>query len=126
MKLVGKNKQSYTKEFIGADLSTIQNVQIQAINPMMQTMAGRLDIAEKLAGSGLIKGVDEYVAVLDGQPLSMMTEDDLSESDLMAQENEDFLEGKVVTALASDNHPLHIQKHKDFLTTRLYGGLQTK
>lgn len=115
VKLVGKNKQSYTKSFTGANLETIENVEIDQVNPLMQTMAGRLDIAEKLAKSGLIKGIDEYCAVLDGQPLSMMTEDDLSESDLMAQENEDMLEGKQVFALATDNHALHIQKHKRLL-----------
>lgn len=115
VKLVGKNNQTYTKEFKGSNLETIASVDIESVNPMMQTMSGRLDIAEKLAQNGLIKGIDEYCAVLDGQPLSMMTEDDLSESDLMAQENEDMLEGKQVFALATDNHALHIQKHKRLL-----------
>lgn len=115
VKLVGKNKQTYTKEFLGSNLETIESVDIEAVNPMMQTMAGRLDIAEKAASNGFVKGIDQYVAILDGQPLAMMTEDDLSESDLMAQENEDMLEGKAVQALATDNHPLHIQKHKRLL-----------
>lgn len=115
VRLTGKNNQALSKEFTGSMLEPIEGVKIQSTNPLMQTMAGRLDIAEKLSGSGLIKTVQEYVAVLDGEPLTMLIQNDLSESDLKEQENQDFLEGKPVYALALDDHAGHIQKHKSLL-----------
>lgn len=115
VKIVGKNNQTIAKEFVGNQLEPIESIKIQSVNPLMQTISGRLELASKLAQEGMIKSTQEYVAVLDGQPLSRMFESDLKQSDLKEQENQDFLEGKQVFPLATDDHAGHIQKHSDLL-----------
>lgn len=112
---VGKNGKSTTVEFTGEKLAAIKKVKITLANPLMQTMAGRTDIAEKLAQSGLIKNTQQYISVLDGSPLETLYEDELSENDLMAEENEALLNGEQVIVLSTDDHPAHIRKHSSLL-----------
>jgi len=107
----GKNGKSSVIEFTGDQLKTIKKIKITLANPLMQTMAGRTDIAEKLAQSGMIKNIQQYISVLDGSPLETLYEDELSENDLMAEENEALLKGEPVKALSSDDHPMHVRKH---------------
>ncbi len=115
VRITGKNYQSFSKKFTGDQLAPIQSIRIQAINPLMQSMAGRVDIADKTADKGLITNVQEYVNILDGAPLSQLFESDLSQNDLIHAENEALIAGKPVPALSIDNHPLHILKHKALL-----------
>lgn len=111
----GKNGKSNSIQFTGEQLSPIKRVKITLQNPLMQTMAGRTDIAEKLAQSGMIKNIQQYISVLDGSPLETLYEDELSENDLIAEENEEFLRGQSVQALSTDDHPVHIRKHGSLL-----------
>lgn len=115
VRLTGKNYQTFTKEFTGDKLGPIQAVKLQTVNPLMQTIAGRMDIAEKSLKTGLVKNMQEYVSILDGEPLSRLFDADLSQNDLIAAENEQLAQGQKVLALSIDNHALHIFKHKCLL-----------
>lgn len=111
----GKNGKSSTIDFTGEQLKSIKKVKITLANPLMQTMAGRTDIAEKLVQSGMIKNIQQYISVLDGAPLETLYEDELSENDLMAEENEALLKGEEIIALSTDDHPMHIRRHSALL-----------
>jgi hypothetical protein len=113
--IAGRNSQNYAKEFTGSDLEPVKGVTIQMQNPMMMTMSGRIDIADKLAQAGYIKDMQQYISVLDGAPLNQLVESELSENDLIATENENLQVGKPIVALAIDNHGLHIMRHKTLL-----------
>jgi hypothetical protein len=113
--IVGKNNQRFTKPYTGDMLEPITGFEMQMVNPMLQTMAGRIDIAEKMVTSGLIKNVQGYVSVIDGQPLSTLYRPELSENDLIESENEMMSEGQEVQAMSADNHALHIFMHKVLL-----------
>lgn len=107
----GKGGKSNTVRFTGDQLSVIKRMKITLANPLMQTMAGRTDIAEKLAQSGMIKNIQQYISVLDGAPLDTLYKAELSENDLIAEENEAFFEGSQVKALSTDDHAMHIREH---------------
>lgn len=113
--IVGKNNQRFSKKFTGDDLKPITGFEMQMVNPMLQTMAGRIDIAEKMVTSGLVKNVQGYVSILDGQPLTALYKPELSENDLIESENEMMNEGQEVPVLSADNHALHIFMHKVLL-----------
>lgn len=113
--IVGKNYQSYTKQFKGDDLNTFKHVRMTQINPLLQTLSGRMDIAEKLMQNGLVTNMREYIAILDGEPLDRIKDVEQSENDLIAAENEDMLEGKDVLVLATDDHATHIREHHAIL-----------
>ena len=113
--IAGKNNQRFAKTYTGDDLDPITGFEMQAVNPMLQTMAGRIDIAEKMVQSGLVKNVQGYVSILDGQPLTALYKPELSENDLIESENEMMSQGQEVHALSIDNHPLHVFMHKILL-----------
>ena len=80
----------------------------------MQTVAGRLEIAEKLMAIPKELWPD-YVSVLEGRPLEDIFKGELSQSDLIFTENEHLMDGKPVIALATDDHGIHIQRHAQLL-----------
>jgi len=114
MTVTGKNNQTHSKEFTGKDIKNINGVKIIVASPMMQTIAGKIEIAEKLMG--LPKDLwPSYVSILEGRPLSELFKGSLSQNDLIFSENHNMIEGKQVIALATDDHPLHILEHSALL-----------
>lgn len=111
----GKGGQILAKEFTNKDLGAIKGVKIQAQNPLMSTIAGRTEVAEKLLPTGLLKNAQEYFSILEGEPVSTMWEVELSENDLLHDENESMIEGAPVVALSTDDHPVHIRSHAALL-----------
>jgi hypothetical protein len=113
--MAGKNDTIVPKEFVGSDLDPIKKIQMNLSNPLMQTIAGRSDLAEKLVKSGLIQNVQDYITVLEGGTLQKLYETEASENDLIDSENESLLEGQDVIVLSTDDHPAHIRKHAGLL-----------
>lgn len=113
--ITGKNNQNLTKTFMGDKLKPITGFKLDSVNPLMQTIAGRIDIAEKTLDKGLVKDLQSYVSILDGQPMNTLYKSELSENDLIESENAMLEEGKPVIALSADSHPLHIFRHRSLL-----------
>jgi len=115
VRLTGKNYQAFSKPFTGSSLEPITSIKIQSVNPLLMTMAGRIEIADKSIEKGLVKNMQEYASILDGEPLSRLFETELSQNDLIQSENEMMTEGETVIAVSIDDHALHIFKHKTML-----------
>lgn len=113
--VTGRHMNSYSKEFVGKDLDPIKFVKISRINPVMQTLSGRTDLAEKLVQSGLIKNAQDYFSILEGEDISKLTEVEMSENDLIESENERIMDEEPVQALSTDDHPVHVRKHAALL-----------
>lgn len=111
----GKNSQAYAKKFSGDDLGSIAGIKITVANPLTQTMSGRLELADKLAGWGLIKNMQEALLVLEGAPTRKLYETELSEDDLVVAENDELQSGQPVQVLITDDHAAHIRKHSTLL-----------
>lgn len=113
--VTGKNNMAYGYEFTGKDLKAIKKVKINRSNPLMGTIAGRSDIAEKLLQTGLIKSPQQYFRIIEGAPTEELYRQELSETDLQVSENEALMRGEDVLVLATDDHPAHIQYHNMLL-----------
>ena len=111
----GKTSLAQVREYTGKDLDNIHSISITLQNPLMQTMAGRIEISDKLMSSGLITTPQDYFTILEGGDLTNLTDNKTTENDLVMSENELLADGKEVFALWSDNHPYHIHKHKKLL-----------
>ncbi len=119
----GKNNLAQVKEYTGEDLKNIHSVTITLQNPIMQTLAGRIEVTDKLMQSGQLKTPQDYFTVMDGGDLSVLTDNETTENDLVTAENELLSDGKTPLALWADNHAYHIRKHKKLLddpNVRLY------
>lgn len=111
VEIVGKNNKTLIQEFTSDDISLINRVQVQAANPITKTLAGKINLADTLLQSGIIKTSDDYLMVLQTGNLQPMVHAETSELLLIADENEKISSGEVPPALYSDNHVLHIREH---------------
>lgn len=109
-----KNGQENITEFTREDIGDVSGVRIETTNILLQSMAGRLEVGEKLMSMPR-EMWPEYTAILEGRPLSDIYKGDIAEVDLIAQENEVMEGGEVVPAIATDDHARHIQKHAECL-----------
>lgn len=110
----GRNNQTYSRDFEAKDLKSIGGVKINITNPILQTVAGRIEIAEKLMA--MPREVwPEYVSILEGRPLSDIYKTELSQEDLIHSEDEKMLGGEGCPVLSTDDHPKHVQSHAGLL-----------
>lgn len=110
--VAGKNNTYLVEEFKGSDLEHIHQVVMKVSNPMAATAAGRIQMAQDMLSTGLIKDVKAYLQVVETGSLDSLVESETVELDLIESENDDMKEGQEVLATALDNHSQHILKHR--------------
>lgn len=112
----GKGKAYTTKPFMKDDINKISKVFIKVGNPLAQTTAGRLQIADQLMQNGMITDPHKYLEVVETGSLEALDNDAVTEQMLVRQENESLKEGQEVIALLIDNHGNHINAHRTVLS----------
>lgn len=113
--VAGISGQESSKRFMGEDLDPIKDVDVSEVNPLMQTLTGRIETAREVINLGLIKNLKGYYAVLEGAPPETLYANELSEEDLVNRENEDLLAGKETVVLSIDDHAYHMMMHSMLL-----------
>lgn len=98
-------------KFKGEDLDGIKDIDIVENNPLMQTQAGRDQMADKLFQMGAITNTKGYFAVQEGAPVSELYQNELTEEDLVKRENDDLINGQAVLVTNIDDHAYHIMMH---------------
>lgn len=114
--IAGKAQRGMMKEFKGDDLSSVNRVIVDAGNALSRTTAGKVQIAQELLQSGLIKTADEYLMVLETGSLEPLTEGPTNELLGIRSENEAMMDNKAVPVMVTDAHMLHIQEHKAIMS----------
>lgn len=77
----------------------------------MQTLSGRLEIADKVLQQGLVTNLKGYFAVMEGAPPEELYKNELSQEDLVNRENEALIKGEEVKVLNIDDHAYHLMMH---------------
>lgn len=113
--IAGEENRTFVKEFSSDDLNRVQRVFVELGNPLTDTVAGRVNIAQDLLSKQMITTPQEYITVLNTGNLDPMTQGDQAELLLIRKENELLSDGKPVTALEFDAHQIHINEHKAVL-----------
>jgi len=113
--IAGKNNTYLVDEFVGSDLAHIKQVVMKVSNPMAATAAGRVQMAQDLLNTGLIKDVKSYLQVIETGSFQALLNDEMVELDLIEAENDDLREGKQVIATALDDHSQHILNHRGLI-----------
>jgi hypothetical protein len=109
--IAGKSNRSMMKEFKGEDISSISRVTVEMGNPISRTIAGKLQLAQDMLQSGLVKTPEEYLTVATTGRLEPLYEANTSQMNLIKLENERMSEGQEATAMVTDDHRLHILEH---------------
>lgn len=113
--IAGKYNRSFVQEFTKDDLSNIDRVIVDSGNPMMSTVAGKMELAQTMLQAGMIKNPDELLSVINTGNLQPFTQGKQMELLAIHQENEELREGRPIQAIITDDHVLHIQEHKSIL-----------
>lgn len=110
--IVGKSNRQYMKEFVGDDIATVNRVLVDMGNPIMNTTAGKINMADQLLKSGRINTAEQYIMVYTTGQLEPLYENEQSALMLIRAENELISEGQVPTVLITDNPVLHCKEHE--------------
>ena len=113
--IMGKHNLSYSKEFTGHSLSSINRVIVEVANPLANTTAGRLEIAQQMLQMGAIKTPENYFTVMNTGSLDTLTDPTFNQNVLIRAENERLIANEPVAAVYSDEHALHIKGHAEIL-----------
>ena len=114
--IAGKSNRSRVKEFVGEDLNLISRVTVESVNPISQTLAGRVQMAQDLLQiPGAIKTPQHYFEVLETGTLEALTEHETSQILYIRSENEELADGGKCKAVLTDKHLLHIEEHSTVL-----------
>lgn len=115
--IAGKNNAPLMMEFKGDDIVNIDRVSVNLGNPLSRTIAGKLQIADNLLQSQLIKTPEEYITVATTGRLEPLYEGPQRENLLIKAENERLGQGEQVAALMTDGHKQHILEHMVVLSS---------
>jgi hypothetical protein len=110
-RIVGETSEPYLKEFESSDLQDIDSVSVQLVNPMIQTPAGKMAMADALMKTGLIKDAQQYIGVYTEGDLPQLYRRQETQIKLIKQENEAILKGQIPEVAITDNHVAHILEH---------------
>jgi hypothetical protein len=111
--IVGKNKRRGAKEFkfTGEDIQGVSSIVFELVNPVSQTLGGRMALADTLMQHNQIKNPKQYITLVETGQLDALTEDDEMDQLLILEENEWLSEMKRPKAIITQNHSDHIRSH---------------
>lgn len=116
--VVGEGNISSIERFKGESLQAIKKVKVRQGNPMMNTISGRLQLAESilpLLQSGNYAAVQKYFSIIEGAPVETLFDVETSENSAVQQEIESLQRGENVFPIASQNHPLFIKEYQKLM-----------
>lgn len=117
--IAGEYNRSFALSFSQEDFSNIDRVIVDIGNPLMQTTAGKLEVAQMMTQAGFIKMPDEMMQVIATGVLTPLTQGKQMELLQLAQENEQLKNGDAVMVVITDDHVLHINEHKSVIADPL-------
>jgi hypothetical protein len=112
-RIVGKLKSQGLKEFkfTGKDLNSISSIVYEMVNPVSQTIGGRLDLARMMMEANQISSPRMLLTFVETGSWDALTGPDEDMDLLILEENEWLSEGRPVPVLVTENHANHIMSH---------------
>lgn len=112
----GLSNKAEAKNFSNKDLVDIDRVIVEEGNPLTQTLAGRIQVAQDLVQAGLATK-EEYLNVLMTGQLEPVYKAENAQVMRIKEENEQLQKGRRVPVMSTDNHPLDIREHMVLLNS---------
>jgi len=112
----GVANKAQAAQFTSKEIADIDRVIVEAGNPLTDTLAGRIQVAQDMLQAGLTTK-EEYLNVLMTGQLEPAYAYENAQVMQLKEENEQLQNGKPVKAMASDNHPLHMREHTVLLNS---------
>ncbi len=100
------------EEWDKSDFEGIDDVTVEISNPLSQTPAGRLQLAQMYMDRGFVQTPEQLQSVTEIGSLKPMTQVLRDEMIFIAGENEQILKGVNPPVMITDSHQIHIREHK--------------
>lgn len=116
--IVGVHGASIPKQdsFDKSDFHGIDDVTIEIENPLMQTAAGRLPIAQMFIDLGFVQVPEQIEQLITTGKLEPLTQELRDELIYIAWESEQILKGINPPVMISDSHQMHYRLHKGVMS----------
>ena len=117
--IAGKDNAPYMAEWKSDDIQDVSRVLVDLGNPLSQTLAGKMNMAEMLIGMGSINqnNPDALLEVMETGRMDSVTMSGMKEATAIKSENEFLKSGeKEVNAIPLDKHSEHINEHRYLLS----------
>lgn len=108
--IVGANNATDVKKWKAQTLQDIHDVYIEPVDPILQTIGGKMNLADNLLQHGSVNP-SQYITVATTGELEPMYKRPMSELNYIREENEKLMLGQHVEPLIFENHPLHMEEH---------------
>lgn len=115
VQMIGAQKFARYGKLTVEGLRSIARINAEAVDPTLYTMAGKIQLADKLLESGGLKNPQQYFEVLRTGNLEVLTDPNTSETRGIRDENTALLRGEDVPVLFFDDDDAHIADHKSQL-----------
>lgn len=112
--VAGKGRSSAVKSVdLGpGKLDGVDRVLVEIGNPLQQTAAGRLELAQLfLTIPGMVKTPEQVQGLVETGRMDPITQDLSNQLLLIAEENEALARGEAVPVMLTDEHRLHLKEH---------------
>lgn len=116
--VIGEENTSSAQQFKAEDIQAIKQVKIRQGNPLLNTIAGRLQLGESilpLLQQGKNEAINRYLGLLEGKPVEKMFASEISEETAVQLEIEALQRNEPVAPLISDNHPMYVRAYQKLL-----------
>lgn len=118
IRIAGKSNAQAIKEFkVDAEtLKSVSTVIFEPINPVLQTAAGKAQLAEMMVEKGLVTNPKRLIEVYTTGNLNVLLEDSVSREESIIEENEQLADNQPVSAVITENHQEHINGHQSVIS----------
>lgn len=113
--IVGENNFAYVKQFKADSLKGLRKIKIRTQSPLMNSIAGRIQLGESLMDRGLIKDPMLLIQLQEGAAPETLFKSTWTENIAVQAELDALMEGRPVFPLETDNHPLYIAAYKEIM-----------
>lgn len=129
IEISGKDGAYQVEAFTGDKIGSVSHVVVDIGNPLMQTVSGRIEVAEKILSiPGANVQPQEYLQIIETGTYKPLIQSTLTHLDLIRRENEALAMGPSATqdmqmqstvqsvpVMPTDKHDLHVQEHTSVL-----------
>lgn len=112
--IVGNGRKRLLEDFVGQKLGSVSRVTVKVRSALTDTVAGRMDLAEKLIAMGALKPTDapKLISILRTGQWDTILEGQEREELLIAEENEQLRLGVTPPVDVTDPHLQHLLGHR--------------
>ncbi len=117
VQIAGRGQELAAKTFTKKDLDAIDGIDVENGAAILNSMAGVVEIADKLIDKGMITSPQQYLSLIANKRLDPVFDGPQRFEVHLERENEMLSRGEEPTVARTDMHPEEMRRHADVLNS---------